>query len=660
MLQTQITGMWLSVKLGIGLILTIISQANAVCVGVQEQAVTFADEDIQQIDVDLKQEILGLILLTSYVRELEFEILPNGLIKTDINTHVCQEAGRGFKLEQIEKISAFDPKLMYLIEPTLLTGNRLVHVEASSTNIIVDEDGAKQIWDSLNWEDGINYSESVPYLVYTNGGIKNLPHDGKIVCQGDAPLRNLYVVMENVVYNIKHLYERINNLNELFTETTLDMENLEACFEANLSIHKFENLFKISKSLLLSCVNLQRTKRSNLVSWLVGDGEQVDTIQNSLATSVKTFNRNFKKIQESEASLQKNLKVISTEVGKIELNSQATKQRAIIDQIKSHKREASLQFVQNQNMKLNAIRHAILDSTVDQDLNNILRSLMGLSNILDDCTVSACVTSSYVKLNNGIVELHQIRKSLKAAQKYVITCAPISAMMIPKYHGLHAVWKEDTLLFTETSPVTWEQLNDDKFLENNTRFVTGKDKHLGNLIITQSEEKMKIICLENTLIVLNSKTFHCISMQQIQIDEPREFSLVTANGAIRTSHVRDKFEIPSLDLNMGNDNQDTYIQIDDEFDLLKLRSAAHILFLDEAGEISVAKVAINIGSISLIVLILMALLVLCCKCGACTNCNLGKCMGCCQKSSARNDVRKLLARLGELYGSARDQSRAAV
>ena len=68
MLQTQITGMWLSVKLGIGLILTIISQANAVCVGVQEQAVTFADEDIQQIDVDLKQEILGLILLTSYVR----------------------------------------------------------------------------------------------------------------------------------------------------------------------------------------------------------------------------------------------------------------------------------------------------------------------------------------------------------------------------------------------------------------------------------------------------------------------------------------------------------------------------------------------------------------------------------------------------------------
>ena len=143
------------------------------------------------------------------------------------------------------------------------------------------------------------------YKDHKNGELilKNFDISQLNVCRMSTLGLNLKHDLENTLQLLQHQWEKLSKMIIFYGRENL-LQGLATCISAkNMTIEFFLNT---QKSSFQFCVNKladepnmqEKEKRSaNLLTYLLGDGKQLNELENTLKASIDHYNANFKKIK---------------------------------------------------------------------------------------------------------------------------------------------------------------------------------------------------------------------------------------------------------------------------------------------------------------------------------------------------------------------------
>ena len=197
-----------------------------------------------------------------------------------------------------------------------------------------------------------------------------------------------------------------------------------------------ESFLNIPSSSFTFCVqslaNTSRvTRESNILSFLLGDGRQLDEIESSLKESIHHYNENFKRLQifdDQIITFFKNLENDIDQLAAIEL----TLQDQLTEMSRfSHLNTVKFDYLLTKMQHENALHRLLTESKFLDNLALLQRGLFGsnlCSLVLCESGISIETSKSKVLVHREILELHPI-------QLYLITCQAPFIGMLPKIHN---------------------------------------------------------------------------------------------------------------------------------------------------------------------------------------------------------------------------------
>merc|ERR1711954_57133 len=123
---------------------------------------------------------------------------------------------------------------------------------------------------------------------------------GPSSCQLGPVMNNIFHGLQNTLQMLQKIYDEVENIIRFFGSDHL-YANLSSCLQTpntTLSV-----LMKVDPDNLDYCVaklanatSPRIVRRSTMMNWLFGSGQQLDQIEHSLMDSIEHFNQNFQKI----------------------------------------------------------------------------------------------------------------------------------------------------------------------------------------------------------------------------------------------------------------------------------------------------------------------------------------------------------------------------
>ena len=133
----------------------------------------------------------------------------------------------------------------------------------------------------------INYvAEEAERIVIENGVIKSKPDtqiSGKVIGKRSLELTNLENIEQLTQLNILPIWDALNNLFAIFNSKALEnvIEEVEKCSGENFTIESREKH-------IAPCIRetlIKRTRRASIMSYLIGDAAEINSIENSVNKS---------------------------------------------------------------------------------------------------------------------------------------------------------------------------------------------------------------------------------------------------------------------------------------------------------------------------------------------------------------------------------------
>ena len=272
-------------------------------------------------------------------------------------------------------------------------------------------------------------------------------------------------------------------------------------------------------------------KRSTLLSWILGQGAQLDTIEHSLKDSIIHFNENFEKISIFDGQVVESFNRL-----KLDISSLAQIEQTLQDQI------ADLQlFVRLQNIRthylLSRIQHEIAlhrllqESKLVENLHLLTRSLFGSN----ECHLRACETSiSPEQYEEDKVKVHREIVQLLPTEVALVSCLTTLAGSVPVLHNqmaditLNGKFLINGKLFSRESLQNTSAVNIELYPLPSESILLELFHHYSN------DSRLFVQCLKQGNFVLNGEQNLCAPLKFFPLNEN---FVLEANGEILRSQM---------------------------------------------------------------------------------------------------------------------------
>ena len=332
-------------------------------------------------------------------------------------------------------------------------------------------------------------------------------------------LQDVFSEVETVLhfFGHGHLYNKLGSCLQI---TNITLQALMA-----IDNEKFE--FCIGS--IANVTTPRLTKRSTLLSWLVGSGAQLDTIEHSLKDSINHFNENFAKISVFDTQVVESFDRLEKDI-----SSLAQIEQTLQDQI------ADMQvFVRLQNIKThylfsriqheNALHRLLKESKLVQNLHLLTRSLFGSN----ECHLRICETSiSPETYQQDMVKVHREIVQLEPTEVALVSCL---ATMSGAVSVLHNQMADITLnnkflingkLFTKESLQNASAINVELYPLQPTDILLELFHHYNN------ESRIFLQCLKEGDYSLNKEKNFCTPLKFFPLEE--DFVIEANNEILRS------------------------------------------------------------------------------------------------------------------------------
>ena len=346
---------------------------------------------------------------------------------------------------------------------------------------------------------------------------------------------NIHHSLQNTLQILQDVFVEVETVLTFFGSGHL-FTRLGSCLQvSNITL---QALMSVSSSKFDFCVqsisnssNPRLVKRSTILSWILGEGAQLDTLETSLMDSITHFNENFKKISLFDDQVVESFNRLEEDIGAL-----AQIEQTLQDQIS----DLSL-FTRLQNIKthylLSRIQHEIAlhrllqESRLVENLHLLTRALFGSN----ECHLQACETSiSPEQYEEGKVRVHREIVQLLPVKVALVSCLATQASSVPLLHDkmaditLNGKFLINNKLFTKESLQNTSVVNAELYPLPADSILLELFHHYSN------DSQLFVQCLKQGSFNLNGEQMVCAPLKFFPLNN--DF-ILEANGAILRSQM---------------------------------------------------------------------------------------------------------------------------
>ena len=343
-------------------------------------------------------------------------------------------------------------------------------------------------------------------------------------------LQNTLQLLQNVFYEVQtvlsfygsdHLYGKLGSCLQLSNITLQSLIIMEQ--------GKFDFCVKTISNSSSSVPRVNR--RSTLLSWILGEGAQMDTIEVSLKDSIKHFNENFAKVSIFDGEVVESFNRLEMDVAAL-VEIEQSLQEQITD--------LSL-FVRLQNIKtryeISRIQHAIAlyrilqESKLISNLQLLTRALFGAN----ECHLQICETSiSPEQLEMNKVRIHREIVQLLPVEVALVSCMATESVSVPLLHDQLADITGNGRFLIESKLYTKESLQNTSVVNTELYPLPPEAILLGLFHHYSNNSQLYVQCLEKGKFQLNEEQNVCSPLKFFPLHEN---FVLKANGGILRSQM---------------------------------------------------------------------------------------------------------------------------
>ena len=546
-------------------------------------------------EIDLKTILISLLDYIQIIKEEYWGNFGSNLTLTYPGDGSCSILGIGFPLSTIASSVVWGnpvTQIPVLTNVIRISANR-IFIPSENTSVLLTTNQFEKVCKEL----GINLKmkdDGVPqmtiYKDHKNGDLilKNFNVKELNVCRMSILGINLKHALENTLQLLQDQWEKLSKMIIFYGRENL-LQELSTCISAkNMTIEFFLNT---QKSSFLFCVNSladepkmqEKEKRSaNLLSFLLGDGKQLNQIENTLKASIDHYNANFKKLKVFDDAIIDNFRNMDKEITNLE-NLEVHLQDKIAEINRFSKlQDIKLQYLLVKLQHSSALHRLLTESKLLQNLRLLERALFSAN----ECTIECCELSISAELLGSKVMVHREILELKPVKKFLVSCRALSISLVPKLHNQLAEKTQSGDFLIGTKIYTKDLLSNSTVINGEVRLLKTTERLLGSFHHFQASGINMIQCLEQLTFTLNGQDLDCIELQIFQL--PEKFTLQANGEELRSQKLvetRQRVAVSWL-RDFTFSNIDT-LQEDLEPSLTILHPTLERFFYDEAGQLQI-------------------------------------------------------------------------
>ena len=333
---------------------------------------------------------------------------------------------------------------------------------------------------------------------------------------------NLWHSLENTLQILQHHWDKLQTILKFYGNESL-LQHLATCLNSrNVSLDIFLNAptssFHFCVDTMVQAGNdtIERERRTaNILSFLLGDGKQLNNIETSLQESIKHYNENFRQLKIFDDKIIDNFQSLEndiTQLAKIEINLQ--------DQMTELTRFSRITNIKFEylltKMQHSSTLHRLLTESKILDNLALLERALFSSN---ECTLAICESAISAEGLGTKILVHRELIELKPIKRYIVSCQAPSITLVPTIHNSMAEKTESGNFLINTRLYSQDNLGNATFVNTNLRPLPASEKLLETFHHFSITGKSIIQCLRSVTFSLNSNMIRCTELQTFGLPE---------------------------------------------------------------------------------------------------------------------------------------------
>ena len=569
-----------------------------------------AQEKVYRTDsLDLKEMFISILDFTAIIKE-ELPAKHGNLSITQPGDTGCPMLGEGYSLQFLTTHGkALISSIPILTDIIKLSNNRFI-VPNDNVGVHLNLTQFEKLLEHLHIQ--LHLVTGAPPQLFLHMDSKEQLH-----------LESFSIQKSNTCYlgpvseNIRH---SLQNTLQLLQDVFLDVETVLHFFGHNHLYGKLGSCLQIKNITLQALMSIDNekfdfcvesmandtaprlTKRSSLISWLVGSGAQLDSVEHTLMDSINHFNGNFAKISVFDSQVVESFDRLEKDINSL-AQIEETLQEQIGDmQVFMRLQNIKFQYLFSRLQHENAIHRLLKESKMVENLALLTRSLFGAN----ECHLRVCETSiSPESYQQGIVKVHREMVQLEPTEVALVSCLATSSGAVSTLHNqmaditLQSKFLIDGKLFTKETLQNASAVNVELYPLPQTDILLQLFHHYSN------ESRIFLQCLKVGDYTINGEKNLCSPLKHFPLEENfvieannevlRSQMLVQRSNAIKTSWMAsftfsniDKTELPPVP-------QFTF-----------LHPSLESIILTPAGKLHVQNISYMVSTVTLVTILVLA------------------------------------------------------
>ena len=461
-------------------------------------------------------------------------------------------------------------------------------------------------------------SENMKRIVVKENKIMSLDENeitGPVLCKSSTAMRSVEHLLMLIKTGLIPIWNKLVSLFNIFRSNYIKnmIKEVEECGNSKIN---FTSMSKQHAECIAEMLKV-RVKRSSLLSYLLGDGRQLDELSSTLISITKKINKNTNKFLTNEKSLVLNQQITSANIEKL---SRAAKFSNLEKLALMHKLTEELHSVQATSYNNAIVVSNLVElEHIEQILNKffeIIPKIM-LHENSTTCTsigaITGCINNSESLVflsNKGHLKLSLSMQALQSEETNLLSCIPnLTKMQISQLHGRHGI-KDKSTIILDDYVIEIVDLKKEKVVNSEKRKITNDELINGNIFITKAGNNIGVSCVKPELLFQGNTKINCTTSVTFV---PRDLPVISSTGIV-AEHINLKPKI-YFGLDFVTSPADRTFLNDEE----NKTSTVPLNELVWNGITALEPPQLIGFTVGISTVLLVALLVLCCFCYCCCN-----------------------------------------
>ena len=343
---------------------------------------------------------------------------------------------------------------------------------------------------------------------------------------------NIHHGLQNTMQLVRDILEKVQTVLRFFGSNYL-FENLGICLQVkNVTL---QSLMSASPDQLDYCVQASSNftqprlvRRSNILSYILGEGAELSAIESSLKDSIVHFNANFEKVKIFDSQVIESFSRLESDIAAL-ANIEMSLQEQISDlTLFTRLQDIRLQYLLSRIQHESTLHRLLTESKLIKNLELLERSLFG-TNI---CQLGLCESNISPEQLGTRIRVHRELVQLVPVKVALVSCMSTKTSSVPRIHNtladktLNGNFLVNNKIYSPESLLNTSLVNAELYPLSEQDILLGIFHHYSN------NSQLYIQCLKEASFRLNDNKMDCSALEFFLL--PNDFILMANEQTLRS------------------------------------------------------------------------------------------------------------------------------